>query len=425
MHASRLRTGLTLTAFALSFGVGSLAPALRTNAETTPAPKEPIRYLAFQIFTPNLDSPEMVANFPPPRPDFLQRVLDLRDRIGITGSGERQLGVVLGPLAFDDTDDDVVKKIDTGFTIARATGVAIGFHIDDSMFWGRVKELNAPNAIEWLDWRRTPATGRRLEWGPQATKIRPQLCFNSAEVRQAVADRAKLIGNEVAKGLQKLGSAHKKLFLGVIAGWETRIAADFDTGEYPGYCALTNAGYSASRPPADIDAARRDIVAGYIAFWAKSLADAGVPKGKIYSHIAFFPESRYRSWASFVPYLRSINFTPPSTAFCASCVPGLSVYPEPGLMEQWRDELKKRGNPPWASCEGAAINPADAAYGRNGGSVEAHLGGLFNNGAILVNLFGWGVGDADNPFRNAIENSDAIAAYRKFLRGEPLVETRG
>jgi hypothetical protein len=30
----------------------------------------------------------------------------------------------------------------------KKTGVAVGFHIDDSMFWGRLKELNTPENIE-------------------------------------------------------------------------------------------------------------------------------------------------------------------------------------------------------------------------------------------------------------------------------------
>ncbi|MBS2005366.1 MAG: hypothetical protein JST44_27890, partial [Cyanobacteria bacterium SZAS LIN-5] len=45
---------------------------------------------------------------------------------------------------------------------------------------------------------------------------------------------------------------------------------------------------------------------------------------------------------------------------------------------------------------------------------------------VLANIFSWGIGgDAErerNFFRRATENQEAIAAYRKFLRGEKLVE---
>jgi hypothetical protein len=54
--------------------------------------------------------------------------------------------------------------------------------------------------------------------------------------------------------------------------------------------------------------------------------------------------------------------------------------------------------------------------------MEAYLGNLFNYGAVLVNLFGWGLGDETNPFRKIAEGPDALAAYRIFLRGEALGE---
>jgi hypothetical protein len=41
-------------------------------------------------------------------------------------------------------------------------------------------------------------------------------------------------------------------------------------------------------------------------------------------------------------------------------------------------------------------------------------------------VFSWGIGGAaqrDNFFRKATENPEALAAYAKFLRGEPLVES--
>jgi hypothetical protein len=55
----------------------------------------------------------------------------------------------------------------------------VGFHIDDSMFWGRLKSLNLPGNVEWVDWSGTPGTGRRLDWSSKPLKIMPQLCLNS------------------------------------------------------------------------------------------------------------------------------------------------------------------------------------------------------------------------------------------------------
>ncbi len=54
--------------------------------------------------------------------------------------------------------------------------------------------------------------------------------------------------------------------------------------------------------------------------------------------------------------------------------------------------------------------------------MEGYLGSLFNHGAVLVNLFGWGLGEESNPFRKIAEGPDALVAYRKFLDGEKLGE---
>jgi hypothetical protein len=214
----------------------------------------------------------------------------------------------------------------------------------------------------------------------------------------------------------------------VIAGWETQIGRDFDTGKHLGYHALANAGYSAKNPPADSGAARSKIVQEFVAFWTASLLGAGVPQGKVFSHIAYMSETMYqlarRANPSSVagPYLDVINFTPPETAFCRSCVPGLSTYPQPGHLEQWQAELAKHANSPWASCEGTAIDPAEAERTGRGMSMEHYLGNMFNHGAVLVNVFGWGVGEKDNPFRKVAESNDSLAAYQKFMRGEVLQE---
>jgi hypothetical protein len=386
-----------------------------------------VRYLAFQIFTPAPDSDAMRQNLPPQPRDLRQTVSDLKRRIGVEGSEGRRLGFVLGLIAFDHTDHEAADLIREGFDIAMETNVAVGFHLDESTFWGRLYDLDNPSNIEWLDWQGTPNTGRRLDWSTKPTKIMPQLCINSAAVRAAVSKRAAFLGREIAGGVERLRAAHREeLYLGVIAGSETQIGRDFDTGKSLGYCALTNAGFSAGNPPADPDVERARITTDFIGFWVRSLIGAGVPADKVYSHIAFMSSTMYRIIqqvkpdAITSPYLQFINFTPPATAFCEGCIPGLSTYPQPGHLEQWREELSKHGNPPWASSEGTAADPFEAERGGKAMSMEGYLGNLFNHGAVLVNVFGWGIGDSDNPFRKIAESPSALAAYGKFLRAEDL-----
>jgi hypothetical protein len=409
----------SLAAAALLVTLGS-APAGRVDV--------PVRYLTLQLFTRNGDSGELQESIPGSSDDYRQIVTDLRDRIGTAGTTQRRLGVVFGPLSFDNTDAQLRTLIAGAFDIALATGVAVGFHIDDSMFWRRLGELNTNDNIEWLDWNRTPNTGRRLDWSAKPLRVMPQLCINSSAVKKAVAARALLIGNEMAKGLRRLQAAgHEELFVGVIAGWETQIGRDYATGKDLGYCALTNAGYGAKSPPADIDGARAKIVADFIGLWARSLVSAGVPAGKVYSHVAFMSKSVYdivgRQDPAHFPesYLRTINFTPPAVAFCDACIPGFSTYPQQGHLEQLQDERKQHGSTSWASSEGTSLDPSQTERVADS-NMEGYLGNLFNHGAVLVNVFGWGVGEADNPFRRTAEGDGAIAAYRKFLRGGTLAE---
>ena len=388
------------------------------------------QYLAFQILMGGFDSDDMRQSIPPPPEDLQETVEDIRDRVRIPpGAASRQLGFIPGPLSFDNTDEQVTALISSSFDIALKTDMAVGFHLDDSMFWGRLKELRLPGSIEWLDWSGTPGSGRRLDWSSKPTKIMPQLCLNNKVVTEAVKKRAALIGHDVASGIKKLHAAGKDyLFIGVIAGWETQIGRDFDTGREVGYCALTNKGFSAQKPPVDFEAARADIVREFIDLWASSLAKAGMPAEKIYSHVAFMSEPLFRLMQRMQPgklpasYLETINATPPAVAFGSLHAPGFSTYPQPGHLAQIGAELKKHGNPGWASSEGAAIDPGDAEKGKPGKNMEGYLGNLFNHGARVVNIFGWAVGNSDNPFRKVAEDEASIEAYRKFLRGERLQE---
>jgi hypothetical protein len=52
---------------------------------------------------------------------------------------------------------------------------------------------------------------------------------------------------------------------------------------------------------------------------------------------------------------------------------------------------------------------------------------MFNHGATLVNVFSWGIGGEANKnmsFRVVTEGEEALQAYRKFLKGEPLIEAK-
>ena len=115
------------------------------------------------------------------------------------------MGFAVGPLCFDMSDEETRQSIRDAFAVARENDVAVAFHIDDSMSWGRRKDLlSNPDNIETADWKQKPSTGRRAEWGPKPTKFPPQMCFNSPAIVAAVKERAGLIAKEIKKELDAL-----------------------------------------------------------------------------------------------------------------------------------------------------------------------------------------------------------------------------
>ncbi|HYT15417.1 MAG TPA: hypothetical protein VEL80_03415 [Burkholderiales bacterium] len=93
--------------------------------------------------------------------------------VGTTGSKDRHLGFIIGPISFDNSDDDVRRLIHQAFWLAREKEIAVGFHIDDSMFWGRLTHLDAPENLERASWAGAANTGRRLDWSSKPLKIMP------------------------------------------------------------------------------------------------------------------------------------------------------------------------------------------------------------------------------------------------------------
>ncbi|MBI4349871.1 MAG: hypothetical protein HY550_00380 [Elusimicrobia bacterium] len=425
------------------------------------------RYLAFQVFT-NSPSPTVPAGMPvssqvPSKRAIESLVGDIIGRLGTTGTKGRKLAFVEGPISLDHSDRELGRLIDEAFEIAVEKDIAVGFHIDDSMFWARREDLwKDPRNVEWTDWAGTPHPSRWIGWGP--ARHAPPMCYESPVIRKEAARIAgEVIGAAIKRNLNSLKSKGKgRLFAGVIAGWETHLpdfrylaADDKDLrrvhgAAFPrkriGYHALSYRGFTAKSPPADLEAALAGVVRDWVTHWTRSLNQAGIPADRIYTHIAFpiLPEGREPELLEAIgkragfraTLLGLMNHVTPASAFNAYARPGFSTYPV-GFKRSGRDALlaiileerKKHGDPPWASAEGTNVQ-VGAGFGgpREGGVTwEGYLAGMFNNGAALVNVFAWGVGGKDvdvknDPYRGATESEDAIAAYRKFLRGEPLVE---
>jgi hypothetical protein len=407
--------------------------ATGSNQRSVAQPKDgdvaETKYLTFQVWP----APPAYPGIPPMpgrlslnKAQMERFVRDLVNAIGTRGDARHKLGFAVGPFSFDVPDLETRQWIRDAFAVARENDVAVAIHIDDSMSWGKRKDLLAnPDNIEAADWKLKPSTGRRLDWGPKPTRFPPQMCFNSPDVQAAVKKRASLIGAEIKRemdALKKSGKAH--LFAGVIAGSETQISRDFDTNRSLGYRALKNRGFSETNPPKDPDRERVQVVKEFMELWANSLHGAGVPREKIFCHIAFTDQGLRKADAK-ESYAEKVGFALPEVAFSSAYRPGFSTYPEGRTFKEIHAILARHGSSGWISAEGTNVSPTSMP---GEPTMETYLGRMFNHGAVLTNVFSWGIGGAanrNNFFRKATENSEALAAYAKFLRGEKLVESAG
>lgn len=415
---------ITVLCGGLCLWVKSVNPAAPTPS---PIATDKIQYLTFQIGTYHASYTLSGDGKPIYHPDIkvetqpfnkqstknlVTETIVNRFGGGLRGDGKtRQVGFFVGPMALDHTDEELRSIVRASFEIADETDVAAGFHIDDSMFWQRRRDLwKNPKNIEWLDWGETPNTGRQLSWGAEA-RLAPQMCFNSKEIQAEITRIARdVIGKEIKSGVDLLKAKNKgHLFAGVIPGWETQIGADFFTRKSLGYCALRNKGFNRTKPPSDIDRERETIVAEFIDLWAKGLIDAGIEKEKIYGHVAFVPKKifeRLKSAGLRDTYSSFARFGTPTVAFSGKYYnPGFSLY---GSLDELATEIDRRKPVKWAITEGTV----SAEEGSKLPSWEKYLAGLFNRGATFANIF---------PMNN--DTREAIVAYRKFLRGERLSET--
>ncbi len=331
---------------------------------------------------------------------------------------------MVGPLALDYTDAQLRTLIERTFAVASKHKIAVGLHLDDSKFWMNRRDLwSDPANVEWLDWRGTPNTGQYLNWG-RPWRLAPQACFNSpAMLNEARRLAGEVIGPAIAEQVAKLReTADEALFAGIIVGWETAIGRDFESRLDLGYCALTNLGFSENAPPRDPDRKLESVVQTWIGTWSKSLTGAGVPSDKIYSHIAFASQKQFNKGPDGRSYSRSVMYTPPAVAFGETHRPAFTTYPDADILGEIYTALTAHGNPPWGSAEGTNVDIQAGPPRIPDEGMQDYLARMFNHGATMTNVFGWGIGNKENLFRRATEGDEAAAAYRKFLRGARLDE---
>ncbi len=410
----RLIVKLATLALIASPSTKSAEPRANTNAAVEAAATSEPRYLLFWR------APEQTA--------------ELVRKLGSQGDGRSRLlgfGIPISPF---DEEKQLAARIHMAFATARAQNLAVMLSFDFHIHWGSRPDLwnwfdpklpgyNAANGsnVEWFGWDGPPAKTRYLNWGV-VERLSPPPCLTSAayrsEVRRLVREVIAPPINEELAALEREGKG--RLFAGVLVGAEPGIddwsnpdpqtaklmAADGVSHGRLGYRALRDLGYTPEKPPPDLREALAGVVQETVGFWCRKFAEAGLPPTKLYPHVA--PQA---------PELSSARVT---AAFNDWSRPGWTTYPV-GLLSSGftalYDELQKRGNSPWGGVE------ANAAVAGGALDWETYLGWHYNHGAALVAI---NTGATGQELPDLLEKSafgpDAIAAYRRFLAGEPLRE---
>jgi hypothetical protein len=445
------------------FACGKLGLAADQSPSSTAAPSSSASPPEGTCGTNNTNDIEYL-NFWPPLPAGLPDLSGIRDlaaRLGTSGDGKTRQLAVGGGIPIFASDASIVHEIRLRFDLAKQTNVAVLFNVDDHIGWDKRPDLwnwydpdkpgyNPANKrnVEWYDWEGTPNKRRYLT--PNGTPSQtPHMCYNSpvilAEIRRVISHVVGPALMEEINALKQNGQEY--LFAGISVGAEAGFddysiiskllpqLPRHDTGDpiqmdtarmirqaaalmgedkapYSrlGYCSLTNAGYSKTNPPADINRALADVNQKFIEFWDNQFVDAGIPCWRIYTHVAASAPQDDNNNAPirivFNPYAR----------------PGWTTYPIGMLANGFQplyDELAKHGNPVWGGVE--ANNPAFAIP--NAPSWEKYLAWHYNHGAKLVAI---NVGAADRSIMSNLSKGafgdEAMAAYEKFLKGEKLIE---
>ena len=226
------------------------------------------------------------------------------ERVGSVGNDELKLGFTfLVPVWMIDAayPGRIRAVVRDAFRVARARNIAVHFSIETHYMWETRRDLwQDKSNIEWIDWDGTPAPHRYLDWG-SPMKLAPHMCYNCPKVRAEVSRLvSKVVGPAIRDGLAEVS---ERLFAGVTVGSEPSLDDYTDVDRINprmaklmerersaktrlGYNALTRAGYSKSNPPADFHEALAKINQEFIAFWAKNFVDAGIPKNRLYTHLA-------------------------------------------------------------------------------------------------------------------------------------------
>ncbi len=352
------------------------------------------------------------------------------------GDGKtRILGFGL-PTPTYELEQQLPGRIRSAFAAARVHDMALMLHFDFHLAWKHRPDLwnwfdpakpgfdpNNKYNVEWHGWDGPPNKVHYLNHGV-LERLPPNMCYTSKRTRAEVTRIvSKVIGPILREEIATLKAEGKEaLFAGVLVGSEpsiddyskpnpelAKMMKEDDVSR--GTARLSGApgswlqgGQTTGRFPIG----PREDRSGDDRVLVRAIRRRGYPRGK-----ALSPRSRPRAHRGDErSHLDGFQQVFP-TRLDHLCGRGTRGRTSRQSMTNWRPT----GIPPWAGVEANAGIPGSLV------DWETYLAWHYNHGCLLVGVNMGATGeDLPRRLRDSAFSKEAIAAYHKFLTGQPLVE---
>jgi hypothetical protein len=274
--------------------------------------------------------------------------------------------------------DRTLAQINGFLALSEQFNIPVVVQLDGEQWWGNRPDLwnwwdpsrpgynpDNRNNVEWSGWG--PEHAIKIAWRNWGRQIRvlPPPNFMSQRYREACHDEMNVLVPLIVKWWQELPQERKHLLIGIKLGWESSIGVNsfyypngnalldqseaedpqtgIKSGEIPsrgvaaiGYAAVTTAELARSGELQEAHLA--SIIAMHLADLCALSAKLGVPRGKLFTHVAGWKEGELVNDAALNP---------------DSC-PGWTFYThasDPTKDEGVRRVLQKSDAPHWAAAE--------------------------------------------------------------------------
>ena len=332
-----------------------------------------------------------------------------------------------GPMLLTQSPQQMREQVNQAFDLAEQYNVPVYFQLDDinnyTSEFGNDAHPKFYEEPEWCEWVGQPADGDSQ--GGRSFDRLPRYWFNWGAWRFSPAfpnlaspGFNRFVKKQLAEGVlpalvdryELLKAGGKEyLFAGMAIGWETHIP-DY-SGDNPIYAVNPNAlpfskhqndrmapweaskyGYAALHTLGiksyDREALYR-VIRNYSASLARVVFEAGIPKHKIFTHTIGLKSVRPELETTFAPPIW-VAVNPYST-------PGFTMSPEtcPYDLEVIKSEISRADSTQkhFANAEGYA-----RGLNKDVETASAYLNSMFNQGALITTVFGWGRESATSAF---------------------------